>query len=91
MKITYDPDKNQKNIDERQLSFDEAINFDFLTAKVKIDNRFDYGETRYIAVGFLGERLHVLVFTTTPDGLRVISFRKANKREIKNYEQTFNQ
>lgn len=87
MKISYDPIKNQKNIDERQLSFDQAVNFDFLNAKIAIDERFDYGETRYIAVGFLGGRLHILVFTPTPDGIRVISFRKANKREIKAYEQ----
>lgn len=87
MKISYDPIKNQKNIDERQLSFDQAVNFDFLNAKIAIDERFDYGETRYIAVGFLGDRLHILVFTPTPDGIRVISFRKANKREIKAYEQ----
>ncbi|WFF39305.1 BrnT family toxin [Moraxella nasibovis] len=90
MKITYDPAKNQRNIDERGLSFDEAIDFEFLTAKVAVDERFDYGETRYIAVGFLGSRLHVLVFTPICDGIRVISFRKANKREIKDYEQTFN-
>lgn len=87
MKISYDPIKNQKNIDERQLSFDQAVNFDFSNAKIAVDERFDYGETRYIAVGFLGDRLHILVFTPTPDGIRVISFRKANKREIKAYEQ----
>ncbi|MFC0819904.1 BrnT family toxin [Moraxella marmotae] len=89
MKISYDLNKNQKNIDERGLSFDEVINFDWDSAKIAIDDRFDYGETRYIAAGFLGDRLHILVFTPLTDGVRVISFRKANKREIKHYEQTF--
>jgi len=33
------------------------------------------------------DRLHVLCFTPVVNGIRVISFRKANKREIKDYEQ----
>jgi len=34
------------------------------------------------------ERLHVLCFTPVANGIRVISFRKANKREMNDYEQT---
>ena len=41
-----------------------------------------------MAVGFMGERLHVLCFTPVAGGIRVISFRKANAREVRNYEQT---
>ncbi|WP_394260766.1 BrnT family toxin [Moraxella boevrei] len=87
MKITYDPDKNEKNIYERQLSFDEVVDFDWETAYIEPDLRKNYGENRYISAGFLHERLHILVFTPTVDGIRVISFRKANKREIKRYEE----
>lgn len=50
------------------------------------DLRKDYGENRYIAAGFLAGRLHILVFTPTADGIRVISFRKANRRELRRYE-----
>jgi uncharacterized DUF497 family protein len=50
--------------------------------------RRDYGETRYVAIGWLSERLHVLCFTTTDDGIRVISLRKANDREVKRYGGT---
>lgn len=39
------------------------------------------------AIGFLRRRLHVLCFTPIDAGIRVISFRKANNREIKAYEQ----
>jgi uncharacterized DUF497 family protein len=52
-----------------------------------IDKRRDYGEIRRCAIGYLGNRLHALVFTETKNGIRVISFRKANKREALNYEQ----
>jgi len=42
---------------------------------------------RWQALGFLDDRLHMLVFAETATGIRVISFRKANKREVKWYEQ----
>lgn len=87
MKITYDPAKNARNIQERGLSFDRVTEFDFETAIVVVDARRDYGEIRYRAVGWLDGRLHALVFTRADDGIRVISFRKANKREVKRYEQ----
>ena len=35
----------------------------------------------------LDGRLHFVCFTETEKGIRVISFRKANKREVKRYEQ----
>ena len=50
-----------------------------------MDERRDYGETRYIAIGTLGVRLHVLCFAETVEGICVISFRKANAREVKRY------
>lgn len=86
MIINFDPSKNIKNISERGLSFECVAEFEFETAQFVIDNRHDYGETRYRALGFLGHRLHPLVFVEIIGGIRVISFRKANKREVKHYE-----
>ncbi len=85
MRIFYDPAKNEENIRSRGLSFDSAADFDFEGALYAVDERHDYGETRYIAIGMLGVRLHVLCFAETADGIRVISFRKANAREVKRY------
>ncbi len=87
MKIEFDPVKNNKNILERGLSFEDVRYFDFETATYIPDNRKDYGEIRLIAVGYLRNRLHVLCFKETEDGIRVISFRKANSREAKKYEK----
>jgi len=87
MEITYDRSKNLQNIDSRGLSFEQVVDFDFETANYAIDKRRDYGEIRRCAIGYLGNRLHALVFTETKNGIRVISFRKANKREALNYEQ----
>lgn len=88
MEISYDLAKNENNIAVRQLSFEQVVAFDFSTALIKQDVRKPYPETRYVAVGFLGNCLHVLCFTPIATGIRVISFRKANPREVKNYEQT---
>lgn len=87
MEITFDPAKCATNIKERGLSFELAADFDFSTALVLEDLRHTYPERRFQALGFLGYRLHMLVFSPTDGGIRVISLRKANKREVKHYEQ----
>lgn len=86
LSIVYDAIKNARNIAVRGISFDSVVDFDFQTAQVIVDTRHAYSETRYIAMGKIGTRLHVLVFTETDTGLRVISLRKANQREARHYE-----
>jgi uncharacterized DUF497 family protein len=83
MGITYDPAKNERNIRERGLLFERAADFDFPTALIADYTR--NGESRRIAVGYLDKRLHLLCYIPQPDGIRVISFRKTNKREAKFY------
>ncbi len=88
MKIEYDPDKNQCNIERRNLPFDYAAELDWDTALIWTDNRRDYGEIRYCALGYIAHRLHQIAFTVREDTIRVISLRKANKREVKRYAET---
>jgi uncharacterized DUF497 family protein len=85
MRIEYDPDKNLRNIRERGLSFEQAAEFDFESAAYLKDSRKEYGEERIVAVGYLNRRLHVLCFVAIANGIRVISFRKANSREAKKH------
>ena len=87
VEITYDAAKNARNVEERGLSFEQVQAFDFQSALFVVDDRKEYGEVRYRGLGLVGERVHALVFTETPKGIRVISFRKANRREVKSYEQ----
>ncbi len=87
MEIEFDTNKNAANIRLRGLSFERVVDFDFENAVYRQDSRRDYGEIRIRTLGFLDGRLHALVFTETAKGVRVISFRKANKREVKTYEQ----
>lgn len=83
MEITFDPRKHERNLRERNLGFDKALDFDFASASYSTEVR--YGENRVVAVGYLKNRLHLLCFVPTADGMRVISFRKANPREARKY------
>jgi len=86
-KIEFDPDKSEKNFRERGLPFHIVRDFDFETALVQPDDRHAYPEPRYVSIGDLNNRLHVVCFTSIAGGIRVISLRKANSREVKRYEQ----
>ncbi len=87
MKISFDLNKSDKNTHERGLPFENVIDFDWESAIYYEDNRYIYPEKRFVAIGYLEERLHVICFTPIQDGARIISFRKANSREIKRYEK----
>jgi uncharacterized DUF497 family protein len=52
------------------------------------DDRFDYGETRQIAFGLINNRLFACVYVDRNGVRRIISLRKANKREVLRYGQT---
>ena len=82
IQITFDPAKNAANVRERGLPFSLVRDeFEWSSASVIEDLRTDYGETRYTAVGFIGQRLHVVIFTPRNGATHVISLRKANRRE----------
>ena len=87
MRLTFDPPKNARNIAERGLSFERVADLEWETAVLQEDRRKDYGERRVRVLALLGERLHVAVITMRGDAVHVISFRKANRKEVKWYEQ----
>lgn len=87
MKIEFDPDKDAINRQKHGLSLADAERMDLGTAAIDADLRFAYGEGRFQALGLIGERLHMLVFTMRGDVLRAISLRKANPREVRRYEK----
>ena len=87
MIITYDPNKDASNQAKHGVSLSEASKIDWFTALEKLDDREDYGEDRYTAVGFIGHRLYCVVYVDRDDGRRIISLRKANSREVKDYAE----
>ncbi|WP_082879729.1 BrnT family toxin [Methylomonas methanica] len=88
MIIEFDPAKNARNILERGLSFERVADFDWSSAIATEDVRKEYPERRFVAAGYLNDRLHILCFTPISGGIRVISFRKANLRESRKYGKT---
>ena len=86
MIIDFDPAKSAKNLAERELSFTCVVDFDWASASVAVDGRNAYPEQRLVAIGYLNECLLVLCFTPIAGGIRVISLRRANKREDSRYE-----
>ncbi len=87
MEIEFDPAKSNGNVARRGLPFSLVARFEWPTAVVLPDTRKAYPEPRFLALGMIGARLHVVVFTPTAEGVRVISFRKANSREGRKYDQ----
>ena len=86
--IEYDAVKDQFNQEKHGLSLAQAGFFDWATALIRADTRFDYKEARYQALGLLGMRAHLAVFTIREDAVRIISLRRANRREERRYEET---
>lgn len=85
MEITYDPAKNAVNIERRGLPFDLVADLDWSSAVMIEDTRKAYGERRFRVFGYIEERLYAVVFTPRGTAVHVISFRKANSREIKHH------
>jgi uncharacterized DUF497 family protein len=67
------------------ISFAALVDFDWATAFVEAGTRFDYGEVRLTALGTIGDRLHVLIYTIRRTQTWVISLRRANSKEAERY------
>jgi uncharacterized DUF497 family protein len=88
MKYVFDPAKDEINRAKHGVSLALAEILFAGSHAMTTDDRFDYGEVREIAVGLIGDRLFVCVYVDRQAERRVISLRKANKREVKRYAET---
>ena len=82
---TFDPDKDATNIAKHGVSLADAERIDWNAALVWEDNRKEYGETRLVALAPIDDRLFCCVYVERDDQRRIISLRKANKREVMDY------
>ena len=88
MKITFDILKNRSNFSKHGVELSLASSFEWNTAVTWEDLREHYGETRLIAIGYIGLRLYVVVYVDRANTRRIISLRKANRREVMKYAET---
>ena len=88
MSFEFDPAKDESSLEKHGISLADADGFEWASAVVREDTREQYAEPRFEAKGYIGDRLHVMVFCLRADAVRVISLRKANPREVKCYAET---
>jgi len=85
MKFEWDETKRKSNIKKHGIDFLEApMIFSGNTLTIE-DNRYDYGEVRFVTFGVLCDRVVSVIHTETEDTIRIISIRKATKNEEKEY------
>ncbi len=88
----WDEAKSRRNIRKHGISFPTATALFDLPHLVRLDERESYGEDRWLAIGFIGLLIGVVIFTERIEdqgnkSIRIISARKASTREIELYEK----
>ena len=85
MWVTWDEAKRTENLRKHGIDFvDVESLFDGFTVTLE-DDRFAYGEQRFVTFGVLEGRIVAVVHTEQDDVIRIISVRKATRREEKSY------
>lgn len=86
MQFEWDERKNRLNIEKHGIALSNAWHVFEQPLLIRLDERKDYGEPRWIALGDLNGTVVVLVFTRRGETIRVISIRKGNKHERQIYQ-----
>ena len=85
MRIEFDPVKDVANQTKHGISLSVADELDWEAALVWIDGRFEYNEIRMLALAPKTEVLYYVAFVERGEVRRIISLRRANRREVKHY------
>lgn len=90
MRYLWDERKNRTNIAKHGISFKDAVEMFEFPMLTCIDKRQEYGEERWVGIGFLKGIVAVVVFTENDDRdeIRIISVRKATKNESDKFKKT---
>ena len=81
----WDEAKYATNLLKHHVAFELIYQFDWSKAAVDIDDRFDYGEERYLAFGRIDGRGYAIVYVDRGDRVRIISMRRAHDKELAVY------
>lgn len=88
MQFEWDEVKNLENIRKHEIDFADVPEMFEAPMLIELDDRFDYGEDRWLGIGFLGNGVAVVVWTERQnDVIRIISARRANRYERQRLEQ----
>lgn len=87
MNFKWNEQKRRRNIQNHRIDFADLSSVFDGPMVVWLDTREDYGEERWVGIGFLRKTLLLIVYTEPDeDTIRLISARKANKHERKIYQ-----
>lgn len=89
MEIEFDPVKRQQTLEQRGLDMADAGGIFEDTHMTYRDIRKDYGEDRYLTFGYLNQRMVFVAWTRRGHAMRIISMRKANAREEREFASLF--
>jgi uncharacterized protein len=88
MEFEWDNGKNQDNLRKHRISFEDVVAVFTSPMLVTVDDRFDYGEDRWIGIGMVTDIPVVVIWAEPSENvIRIISARKANRQERERYEQ----
>jgi uncharacterized DUF497 family protein len=86
VQFEWDERKNRLNIEKHGIALSDSAQVFAQPLIIRLDERKDYGEPRWIALGNLDGTVVVLVFTRRGETIRAISIRKGNKHERQIYQ-----
>jgi uncharacterized DUF497 family protein len=85
MRFEWDENKRLINLQKRSIDFADVWRVFENETSTTIDDRFDYGEVRYLSFGLLFGEVVAVSHTETDEVIRIISVRKAEKYEQETY------
>ena len=89
MRFEFDPAKDKANQAKHGVALALAVELDWEAALVWVDGRYGYGETRMIALAPKTDTLYYVAFVDRGEVRRIISLRRATRREVKHYVQSY--
>ena len=89
MRFEFEPNRDLLNVDKHGVSLALAAELDWDDALLWVDDQRDYGEHRILALAPQTAILYDVAFVDRGDVRRVISLRRAHRREVRRHVQVF--
>jgi uncharacterized protein len=87
MDFEWDAAKGEENVRKHGIDFPTAVRVFLDPSRIeREDTRISYEETRTEVIGMVDVQVLVLIYTPRADRIRIISARKANRRERRAYD-----
>ena len=83
MRFEWDETKRRSNLHDHEIDFAAVENEEIFAGETvtRVDDRFEYGESRFLTLGLLNGEVVAIIHTETDEVVRLISVRKASQNE----------